>query len=180
MCIAVTVYFKFLDINNIKAMKAVIAKTEEVIQIQLSNKYTANAANKAALNILEIFGSISGLKVNTEKTQIVWIGKKKHSKEKIACKSYTWTTVTNFKLLGIIFSVDLDKCPELNYSVKKAKIKESISQWNKRYLTPLGKVTVIKTFLMSKINHLFTTLPDPKEKFINEINDIFFKFFVVW
>ena len=101
---------------------------------------------------------------------------KKHSKEKIACKSYTWTTVTNFKLLGIIFSVDLDKCPELNYSVKKAKIKESISQWNKRYLTPLGKVTVIKTFLMSKINHLFTTLPDPKEKFINEINDIFFKF----
>ena len=46
MCIAVTVYFKFLDINNIKAMKAVIAKTEEVIQIQLSNKYTANAANK--------------------------------------------------------------------------------------------------------------------------------------
>ena len=32
----------------------------------------------AALNILEIFGSISGIKVNTEKTQIVWIGKKKH------------------------------------------------------------------------------------------------------
>ena len=31
--------------------------------------------------------------------------------------------VTNFKLLGIIFSVDLDKCPELNYLVKKVKIK---------------------------------------------------------
>ena len=48
---------------------------------------------EAALNILEIFGSISGLKVNTEKTQIVWIGKKKTLKKKIACKSYTWTTV---------------------------------------------------------------------------------------
>ena len=100
----------------------------------------------AALNILEIFGSISGIKVNTEKTQIIWIGKKKHSKEKNACKSYTWKTVTDFKLLGIIFSIDLDKCPDLNFLVKKGKIKENISQWNKSYLTPLSKVTVIKTF----------------------------------
>ena len=38
---------------------------------------------QAALNILEIFGSFSGLKVNTDKTQIVWIGKKKHSKDKV-------------------------------------------------------------------------------------------------
>ena len=170
-----------LFIKNNNDIKGIVIGNSEYKMTQFADDTTlildgTTNSLEAALNILEIFGSISGLKVNTEKTQIVWIGKKKHSKEKIACKSYTWTTVTNFKLLGIIFSVDLDKCPELNYSVKKAKIKESISQWNKRYLTPLGKVTVIKTFLMSKINHLFTTLPDPKEKFINEINDIFFKF----
>ena len=89
------------------------------------------------MNILERFGSTSGLKVNTDKTQIVWMDKKKHSKEKIACKSYIWKTVTKFKLLGINFSVDLDKCPQLIYSVTKAKIKESISEWNKRYHAPL-------------------------------------------
>ena len=31
----------------------------------------------AALNTLEIFGSLSGLKVNTEKTKIIWLGRKK-------------------------------------------------------------------------------------------------------
>ena len=32
---------------------------------------------KAALNTLEVFGSYSGLIVNTDKTQVVWIGKKR-------------------------------------------------------------------------------------------------------
>ena len=35
----------------------------------------------AALNTLEIYGTVSGLKVNTDKTQIVWIGKKKRQRK---------------------------------------------------------------------------------------------------
>ena len=31
---------------------------------------------KAALNTLKLFGSISGLKINTDKTKVTWIGKK--------------------------------------------------------------------------------------------------------
>ena len=30
----------------------------------------------AALNMLEVYGSMSGLKVNTDKTKLIWIGKK--------------------------------------------------------------------------------------------------------
>ena len=33
----------------------------------------------ATLNTLEIFGSLSGLKVNTDKTKIIWLGKKTFS-----------------------------------------------------------------------------------------------------
>ena len=33
----------------------------------------------AALNVLEIFGSVSGVKINTDKTNLVWIGKKRYS-----------------------------------------------------------------------------------------------------
>ena len=36
---------------------------------------------QATLNILEIFGTLSGFRVNTEKTQIFWIGWKKYCKE---------------------------------------------------------------------------------------------------
>ena len=32
---------------------------------------------EAALNILEVFGNFSGLKMNMEKTKVTWIGKKR-------------------------------------------------------------------------------------------------------
>ena len=44
--------------------------------------------------------------------------------------------------------------------------------------SPLGKITIIKTFLLSKLNHLFTTLPSPKESFLKEINTLLYKF--IW
>ena len=59
-----------------------------------------------ALNILEIFGTYSGLKVNTDKTKIIWIGKKKHSNDKLINQRFDWNT-TEFNMLGLKFSVDL-------------------------------------------------------------------------
>ena len=41
------------------------------------------ASLQAALNTLEIFGNFSGLKMNKEKTKMIWIGRKKFSKEKL-------------------------------------------------------------------------------------------------
>ena len=43
----------------------------------------SHSSLKAALNILEIFGSYSGLKMNTSKTKVIWIGRKKYSKDKL-------------------------------------------------------------------------------------------------
>ena len=42
---------------------------------------------QATLNILEIFGSLSGLNVNCDKTKLIWIGSKKDSKEKLNVSS---------------------------------------------------------------------------------------------
>ena len=40
----------------------------------------------------------------------------------------------------------------------------------------MGKVTVIKTLLMAKLNHLSLSLPHPDINFIDELNNIFYKF----
>ena len=45
-------------------------------------------------------------------------------------------------------------------------------------LTPIGKITVIKTFLLSKLNHLFTSLPNPPLSFMEKLNTIFYRF--IW
>ena len=41
-------------------------------------------SHDASLNTLEVFGSISGLKLNTDKTKVIWIGRKKYSKDKLS------------------------------------------------------------------------------------------------
>ena len=126
---------------------------------------------------MEIFGSISGLKVNTDKTKLIWIGKKKHCKDKLITKGLQWGC-TQFDLLGLTFSVDLDSMFDLNLSAKLTEIKDLINIWNRRYLTPIGKVTVIRTFFLAKLNHLFLSLPNPNDIWLTQLNDILFKF--IW
>ena len=131
----------------------------------------------AALNTLELFGSISGLKINTDKTKVTWIGKKRYSQDQLIPKKFEWNT-TKFDLLGLKFSVDLSEMLDLNLTEKINQIKREISIWSKRHLTPLGKIVVVKTILLSKLNHLFSSLPTPTNSLLKELNDIFFKF--VW
>ena len=67
---------------------------------------------------MEDFANISGLKINFEKTQLVWIGSKKFDTSSIKTKwKLLWGKQT-FKLLGINFNTDLTKMMEQNYTPK--------------------------------------------------------------
>ena len=65
---------------------------------------------------------------------------------------------------------------KFNYDKYVNNIIKSTEHWNKRYLTPLGKITVIKTFLLSKFNLLFLTLPNPVDSTVKTIQKLFFNF----
>ena len=125
---------------------------------------------KSALNILEIFGTLSGLKMNKEKTKLVWLGRKKHSKDKLLLNYNLKWNVTEFTLLGIQYNVDLNKMINKNYSKIFDLISRDITNWSKRKLTVLGKITLIKSLFLSKTNHILTTLPNPPETFLNKLN----------
>ena len=56
-------------------------------------------------------------------------------------------------------------------------ILKSITHWRNSYLTPLGKVTLIKTLFLPKCIHMLTPL-ERSEKFLSDLNQVFFKF--VW
>ena len=127
---------------------------------------------QAALNILEIYGTLSGLKVNSEKTKVIWIGKRKNSKEKLKVSYRLNWGETQFRLLGLEFSVQLETMSELNYIPAVDKMKNIIHHWKRRNITPIGKITVIKTMLLPQFNHLFTSLL-ANGKTIDLINKIF-------
>ena len=70
---------------------------------------------------MEAYGSYSGLKINTDKIKLVWIGKKTFSQDKIECgKDLDWGT-TEFDLMEITFSVDPIKYQALTI-LKQTKI----------------------------------------------------------
>ena len=51
-----------------------------------------------------------------------------------------------------------------------------INNWEKRQLTPLGRITVMKTLFLSKINHLLISLPNPKSQTVRQIEGLFYGF----
>ena len=67
---------------------------------------------------------------------------------------------------------------DLNYSQALKKVEQLIYQWNQRYLTPLGKITIIKTLVLSKLNHLFLSLPHPNKESMKQIESMMYKF--IW
>ena len=81
---------------------------------------------------------------------------------------------TNFHFLGVEFSVESGKIPELNYNNQIPKIISLIQQWKRRILTPIGRTTIVKTIIIPKLNHLFISLPNPSKDLLPSLcRDIF-------
>ena len=62
---------------------------------------------------------------------------------------------------------------EINFSSKLEKLQNIIHFWKRRALTPLGKITVVKSLLLHLFTHLFIALPSPGEKVLKQINSMF-------
>ena len=125
---------------------------------------------------LKLFASISGLKINYEKTQVIWIGSRKNSDTVYLPElNLTWNPPC-FKVLGVVFSTDLQQIGSYNYDGKLDEIRRLLLVWSRRYLTPFGKITILKTLALSKLVYLFSSIPDPPETFITELEKLFYDF----
>ena len=133
---------------------------------------------RESMSTIDKFGVVSGLRLNISKSQAIWLGSKSDSEETL-CEEFEikWEN-KEFKLLGITFTKNLDDMVSRNYYSKIKSIKILLASWMKRDLTPIGKITIIKTLALPKLIHLFSALPDPSKQLLDEINKIFFKF--IW
>ena len=106
----------------------------------------------------------------------MWIGSEKFSTRSIKTKwKLSWGS-NQFKLLGILFNTDLDKMIKNNYIPKVTQMEKILKQWNKRSLSPIGKITVIKTLVIPIFNLLFTSLPNPNVEIYETINKTLYDF----
>ena len=129
-----------------------------------------------AVDTLTFFARLSGLKVNVEKTQAVWLGNNRgRGIRYMRDKNFIWDPGT-FRYLGIIFSTQVKEIVRLNFENKIHEIQKLLQTWNKRQLTPFGKITLIKTLGVSKLTYLFANIPDPNENFLQQLDTLFFNF----
>ena len=82
----------------------------------------------------------------------------------------------SFSILGIEFTVDLKNITEINIRKKTTDMINEINKWSKRDLTPFGKITVLKTLVVSKIVHILISLPSPSSSLTNELTKLFYSF----
>ncbi len=129
------------------------------------------------INTLKHFEEISGLKINVEKTVVIKLGI-----ENIVpgqkCLSLNIPYSTTFKLLGINFSTDLSEVTILNYGPKIAVLQNLVRLYQGRNLSMIGRITVVKMFMLPKLIHLFRALPTPEQNIFEEIKRIMTSF--IW
>lgn len=110
---------------------------------------------------LNFFEKLSGLKLNYEKTCNVWLGRTRNSdKQYLQNHKMTWNPA-QFKILGLWFTNDLGGMAELNFTEKFNEVKKLFSIWSKRSSTPLGRIAVLKSLILSKLVYLWILLPNP-------------------
>ena len=129
---------------------------------------------RRVIEILERFHRISGLKISVSKTKAVWFGSDYNSNIKL-CPDLDLKWVRNFTLLGINFNNNLIGM-ESNFNQKLETIDKMLASWLYRYLTPYGKITIIKTLALSKLSHVALIIPNPTKQMFKQIETIFFKF----
>ena len=135
----------------------------------------SRASFQNSLQVLEPFSLISGLRLNYKKTEVLWIGANAGSEEKL-CPEHDLKWMKNkVKTLGVWLSTDPIITMKANYDEKLTKLKASLSCWELRRLSLLGKITVLKSLIVSQLTYILSPLPT-NHCAVDEVNTLFFKF----
>ena len=125
------------------------------------------------LHELNELSEVSGLQINRDKTKCLQIG---NQVDISFMKDLGLEHVNELKVLGIIHNNSNENIVKQNIAAIKPNVNKEISQWKRRYLTPVGRITVIKSLIISKLVHVLTALPSPDIEDVKQINNIMFKY----
>ena len=131
---------------------------------------------RGATEELTTFSAQSGLKLNWDKTSCLSLSPLTPPCESNNNLVNRLKWVDEIKILGIQFKQNINNITDDNLALKLASLENEIKQWKRRFLTPIGKITVIKSLLLSKLVHILMALPNPSQEYIKKIENMFYKF----
>ena len=110
--------------------------------------------------------------MNMSKTKVIRIGPIRETDRRF-CRENNLDWVSKFTALCINYDTfNLSNITELNIETKMQTMEKMMQQWQQRNITPMGRVTVYKSLILSKIIHLLQVLPSPKKETLTNIERI--------
>ena len=107
---------------------------------------------KCVFDILDYFGKESGCKVNLSKSYAFYIGSSMGKKFKpFLSRGLSWPTSV-IKYFGVNIPLNKLSLFEENFSNTIHNLQSTLNLWLVKSLTLLGKITVLKTLVIPKLN----------------------------
>ena len=113
------------------------------------------------MNTVNDFCQFSGLQISFEKTQIMPLGNRETRNRAKLNTTHPVTWVSETKVLGLVLVADTERLVQLNMSDLVKKLEVVIHSWKSRSLTPLGKIAVVNSLMISIFVYQLLSLPSP-------------------
>jgi len=122
------------------------------------------------LSIVDIYGKGTGARLNRTKSEAMWLGSwKSRSDTPLGLK---W--VTKMRVLGVWFGENVYYD---NWRSRVDKLETVLNLWKSRALSIWGRVLIVKTFALSKLDYIARILLVPNE-IVTAVNKLIWNF--VW
>ena len=130
------------------------------------------------LELVLLFGKCSGLVINHDKSEILLLGNSFPAPPNLNHTPFKDLKIKiSVKILGIYFTYDHRLRRKLNFDEITKTIKDKLRIWKWRDLTIIGRIQLVKTFIIPTFLYRASLICMDKE-FVNEVNKIIFDF--IW
>ena len=130
------------------------------------------------LELVLLFGKCSGLVINHDKSEILLLGNSFPAPPNLNHTPFKDLKIKiSVKILGVYFTYDRRLRRKLNFDEITKTIKDKLRIWKWRDLTIIGRIQLVKTFIIPTFLYRASLICMDKE-FVNEVNKIIFDF--IW
>ena len=165
-------------LQNDNSIKGVNIGKKEIKFSQFADETTVFVSDQASVsNLIELlckFKHVSGLEINTTKTEAMWLGAWRNRTD--TPYKFKWPQEP-IRALGVFFSYNSDDANNLNFGEKISNLEKTLNSWKRRKLTLHGRIKIVKTLGLSKLIYNTSVLVIP-EHYVKEINKLTFNF--IW
>ena len=170
-----------ISIRGSKDIQGINVDTEEIKLELFADDLTGFLRNdhslKKFMELVETFGECSGLRINHEKSEVMLLGNSRHYSLRNDTEIGDLKIKHSVKILGVHFSYDLRTKRRMNFDEIVTSIKQKLHIWRWRDLTIIGRIQIVKTFIIPIFLYRASMICSDQE-FIKEVNKIIFDF--IW